>query len=194
MKKSLAISLLLVLQLSWLGASAQVHYKKFGLMKAGNDTGSQLNLGESVDRMVAVLGPYTRTSSFYGELADATFTLYHYNNCQLYFLNNEMVRYELKDGTLVVGEDYDSAFRVGNLIGQRKVRVPGPTRDAPPEEKWVDEFYDYKLDEKPGTARNMAYRLNSTSLLKDNTNTFEGYFQVLFNQDKKIFNICLESE
>ena len=198
MKKMFAMFTLLALTLNGLRfAQAQttlIHYNQLGVMKASVDTGSRVYLGDATERAQQVLGPPTRTDSYFAEIDNKTAIRWHYNNCHLTFVDNRLVLYDLNDATLAVGRDFANSFKVGNPIGYRIVRVPGPTRDAPTTTTREDYFYGYDFTASPGTSRNIPYALVSTLMLRNDLHEVEGYFEVLFNSQKRIVNIHLTDD
>lgn len=199
MKKTFAIfALLTLLVLGVLRpARAQatlVHYNALGVMNASANTGSRVYLGDATARAQQVLGPPTRTDSYFSEVDNKTAIRWYYNNCHLTFIDDKLVLYDLNDATLAVGRDFATSFKVGNRIGSRIIRVPGPTRDAPWDTREEDYFYGYKFTASPGTSRNIPFALVSTLELRNDQQTFEGYFEVLFNAQKRIVNIHLAED
>jgi len=198
MEKTSAIFTLLALVLSGLRpAQAQttlVHYQHVGVMKSSVDTGLRVYLGNAMERVKQVLGTPTRTDTFFAEMEEKTATRWYYNNCQLTFIDGRLVLYNLKDATLAVGRNFATSFKVGDLMGHRNVRVPGPTRDAPWTTREVDYFHGYQLQNTPSKSRNIPYAISTTLGLRDDNSTFEGHFEVLFNDRKRIININLSED
>lgn len=196
MKSIITFFLLVTFQLSFLTSmyAQSIHYRKLGLMKSNGSTTTYIYLGASTNQVSNALGQPTRTDSYHAQLQDKTATNWHYNNCTLTFIDNQLIRYDLNDATLAVGENFSTLFKVGSRVGQRQIRVPGPTKDAPWEVGYEDYFYGYELTVESGRTRNKQYAMISGSGLRDDNGTFEGYFETLFNSSKIITNIHVTAD
>lgn len=201
MKKYFA-SLFLVLTLhAWCAVTAlaqnPIDTNKLGLLRTDFDHNAVLPLGGSRSTAIAALGNPTTITSEYSELDDKNLDVWHYGGATLYFRDDALIAYNLDDATLGVGQSFSTAFKIGDLIPSRQIRVPdtsGGTRNGTYTYKTIYSFSGYSLSETPGKTRNRNYNFLAQAYLSTNSSATDGFSEVLFLTSGKISNIYTRQE
>ena len=194
MKNILSFLLIALVLQAFSGLTAQgqnLDYTQVGLMKADYDHRASLYLSGSRSMATAALGSPTAVTSEFSEVDDKNIEVWQYNACKLYFVDDALTSYELKDATLAVGQSYATAYKVGSPMPSRQVRVPdtdGGVRGGYHYED-VYSFPGHTLNNRPGKSRNLNYTFLASAYLQSGSTPVDGFSEVLFNSFRNITNI-----
>ena len=196
MKKPLAALFLVLTLHTWCAAAAHAQaattdYTQLGLMRANYDHSAVLHLGDTRDAATAALGPPTAVTNQYAEVNDKNIVVWSYNTNVLYFIDDALVSYDIHDATLAVGQSYSTAFKVGDPMPSREIRVPDTSSGVKGAytTKTVYSFRTFELTQHPGTSRNLGYASRGFAYLSSNADALDAFSEVLFNSNRKISNI-----
>ena len=201
MKKYFAFLFLTLTLHAWCAVTAlaqtPIETNKLGLLRTDFDHNAVLPLGGSRSAATAALGNPTSVTSEYSEVDDKNLDVWHYGGATLYFRDNALIAYNLDDATLGVGQSFSTAFKIGDLISSRQIRVPdtsGGTRNGTYVYSTIYSFGDYSLLETPGKTRSRSYNFLGQAYLSTNSSATDGFSEVLFLTNGKIINIYTRQE
>jgi hypothetical protein len=186
----------LVLQV-YAGLTAQAQnldYTRVGLMKADYDHRALVYLSGSRSMATAALGAPTSVTTEFSELDDKNTEVWQYNASKLYFVDDVLVAYELRDATLAMGQSYSTSLTVGSPMPTRQIRVPdtdGGVRGGYHYEE-VESLPGYALSARTGKSRNLTYAVMGLAYLQSGTTSVDGFSEVLFNSSRRVLNIYVK--
>lgn len=172
-------------------AQTTIDYTQVGLMRADYDHNAVLHLGDTRDAATAALGAPTAVTTQYSEVNGKDMVVWSYNTDVLYFIDDALVSYDVHDAALAVGQSYSTAFKVGDLMPSRDIRVPDTSSGVKGAytTKTVYSFGSFDLTQRPGKSRNLGYAFIGFANLSSNADALDAFSEVLFNSNRKIFNI-----
>lgn len=151
-------------------------------MRAGN-TSAGLQIGESTSKAIRVLGQPTSVTDYYFEMEDSNGKLYNYSGNELYFLNEKLAGYILKNNSVVFGTVNGKTYKIGDKIAVVTKQVPiGPGNPPRHQTITTKSFYEFPLTFQSNRSRNISYEAISSGWLKNNRNmTLDNSWELLFN-------------
>jgi hypothetical protein len=159
------------------------------LMKAGDVT-QGVKLGESIGKAVQILGQPTSISDEYWEIDSVLVKIYNYKGNFLYFTNDVLSGFELKDSSIQVGSIGGITFKVKDRI-TIKIKKTNRRPGLSPIIKRKKTFFDFSLVERDGKSRGIEYSAISVNYLSDAAANLDSRLELLFNSNDQLINISV---
>jgi hypothetical protein len=195
MRIATLLVLLVALQISGLAAAqAQKGFdvKGWSLFNVQRGDKGRFGVDQSCRAAIKALGLPTKRGKEYFEIDEDTATVLYYHANRLYFLKDALVRFELNDNMLTFGPSFKQAFRVGApLTIEIKKDGPGPPVASPRYLIEATPLKYLKVVEKPGKSRNIRYSLIAYNHLRYGDEKYDGWFEILFDGNRKVINIAM---
>lgn len=168
-----------------LAQARPVPYEVFGLRPSSGKSQRVVNLGDSKNRAIQVLGPPTKTTRYYYEIERAWATVLHYGPNKLFFLAGRLNMAELHDNRWTVGKPGTTSFRVGSVPNTTQPSASAATPLA---------FGNFEIVHKPGTLRNMSYAAISYDNFKlPQGGVSDDGYEILFGKQGKVSHVFFGS-
>ncbi len=142
-------------------------------MKSDFNHKAVLYLGNSQKTALTILGLPTGKSILYSEMMNVNYDVWAYGANKLYFLNGELVEFELNTSDFAIGKNFAYPIKVGQpLLG-------------------IYNIGSYTVENGPGTYRDMPYGSIAYCSIKNGTKFTDYAIEILANSSGNIFNIKL---
>lgn len=173
-------------------AQQQVDIKSYALMSTQSKSIGRLCMGQSRADAIKVLGAPSKIERAYFEIDSDTAVVFHYRRNALYFVKDKLASFELGDNSLAYGQSLEQAFRVGAKLTPPAPPV-APDAPVPPSGYLLNKalLKGFDIDSEPGESADYKYHTMVSSHIKFGNENSNGVFELLFDENNKLFHISL---
>ncbi len=167
---------------------------RLSLMNPSNRSIS-LVWGEGTSKCAQVFGQPSNITSYQSEVDEATVTVYHYGSNTIDFIDDKMVGYELSSPTIEVGTVNSQGFKINDRASVTYTQVPKDQGPGMPgfvtEER--HNFRDFPVTKASGQSRGKNFERVSVAYIKNGGTRIDSRFELLFDTNGYLKNICLSN-
>ena len=154
-----------------------IEINTIALLNPGNIT-QGLVIGESMEKVVQILGQPTKITEQYFETDEVTAKVYYYNQNKLYFVYNKLNIFDLFDGSIAIGTINGRNFKIGD-----KLQLVTNSRGT------SVSFYEFPLNGRnPGAFNKISYSTICDIDAKNGSTYIDAHLGLLFDsQDQLVY-------